>query len=200
MYLVSAYFDDQPTKTLNRLISCIADKSGNDFMISHKVPPHLTLCQIEAKSEEVLVSPFHNIKNSLQHIQNKNGTANNISCKKSENHQQVNMQIFFASTGFFKQSVIYAAPVYNETLDFLVKTVYSAFCNIEQTKISSFYKPMSFMPHVTLGKTLTKEQMKNAFDILQDNFFPFKAKITRLGLSKVKPYTDLAQIDIMQKI
>lgn len=167
MYLVSAYFDDQPTKTLNRLISCIADKSGNDFMISHKVPPHLTLCQIEAKSE---------------------------------NHQQVNMQIFFASTGFFKQSVIYAAPVYNETLDFLVKTVYSAFCNIEQTKISSFYKPMSFMPHVTLGKTLTKEQMKNAFDILQDNFFPFKAKITRLGLSKVKPYTDLAQIDIMQKI
>ena len=93
MYLISAYFDAQSNKVLNRYIKQIAEKTGNRFMISHQVPPHMTISQIEARSEAVLIAHFQKLQTEL--------------CKGS---------VEIASIGMMMPYVIYAMPVFNHFL------------------------------------------------------------------------------------
>ena len=55
MYLISVYFDEKTNKNIQNLIAKVAKKTGNDFMIEGKVPPHITVSAFETKQEaEVL--------------------------------------------------------------------------------------------------------------------------------------------------
>ena len=173
MYLISAYFDAQSNKVLNRYIKQIAEKTENRFMLSHQVPPHMTVSQIEARSEEVLISHFYKLQDELH--------------KGS---------IEVASIGMMMPYVIYAMPVFNQYLLDLSMDVYCAFNQIDETKISKYYKPMSWIPHITLGKTLTKEQMLGAVGILQDGFVPMTAEITEIGLARVNPHEDIVRFTL----
>ena len=65
--------------------------------------------------------------------------------------------------------------------------------DIPETFVSRFYQPMSWLPHVTLGKTLDKEQMRTAFCVLQESFSPFEGEGTELGLAKVNPHEDVVR-------
>lgn len=49
------------------------------------------------------------------------------------------------------------------------------------------------LPHVTMGKTLSKEQMAVAFGVLQEVFVPFDALVTEVGLAKVNPHADIVR-------
>ena len=173
MYLISAYFDAQSNKVLNRYIKQIAEKTENRFMLSHQVPPHMTVSQIEARSEEVLIAHFYKLQDELH--------------KGS---------IEMASIGMMMPYVIYAMPVFNQYLLDLSMDVYCAFNQIDETKISKYYKPMSWIPHITLGKTLTKEQMLGAVGILQDGFVPMTAEITEIGLARVNPHEDIVRFTL----
>ena len=79
----------------------------------------------------------------------------------------------------------------NEYLQDLIGKVYEAYKDVDETTISKFYKPNSWLPHVTLGKTLDKEQMIKAFEVLQKNFSVFNAKVVEIGLAKVNPHEDV---------
>ena len=46
------------------------------------------------------------------------------------------------------------------------------------------------------GETLTKEQMQTAFAVMQDNFQPFTATITEIGLAKVNPHEDVVRFEL----
>ena len=50
------------------------------------------------------------------------------------------------------------------------------------------------MPHITLGKCLDKEQMRQAFAVLQDLFMPIDGQITKIGLSTVNPYREVMSV------
>ena len=52
MYLVSLYFDEKTNKNIQNLIDKVAGKTGNDFMIAGKVPPHITVFAFETKQEK----------------------------------------------------------------------------------------------------------------------------------------------------
>lgn len=173
MYLISAYFDAQSNKVLNRYIKQIAEKTENRFMLSHQVPPHMTVSQIEARSEHLLIAHFYKLQDELH--------------KGS---------IEMASIGMMMPYVIYAMPVFNQYLLDLSMDVYCAFNQIDETKISKYYKPMSWIPHITLGKTLTKEQMLGAVSILQDGFVPMTAEITEIGLARVNPHEDIVRFTL----
>lgn len=58
MYLISAYFDENTTKALQRYITSIAKNSGNKFMLENHVPPHLTVAAIQARNELCLINEF----------------------------------------------------------------------------------------------------------------------------------------------
>lgn len=168
MYLITAYFDEKTNKILQRYIEKIASVSGNNFMTGHNVPPHMTISAIEARSSDVLLPAFQSLNLSTGSLR-------------------------FVSIGQMLPYVFYVTPVLNEYLMDIQKEVFQSFKNISETSISRYYQPYSWLPHVTLGKTLTKEQMRKAFGAMQDSFIPFDATITEIGLAKVNPHEDVTR-------
>ena len=145
MYLISAYFDKNTTEKLQEYICKIAEASGNSFMLDNNVPPHMTLTAIEARSIDVLVPTFENLNNKLH-----------------------GGDISIISVGQFMPKVIYAAPYLNQYLFNLQQDICEAFADIPETAISNYYKPLSWLPHITLAKTLNKEPGSYLKDILKD--------------------------------
>lgn len=173
MYLISVYFDEKTNKILKRYIDKIADKTGNAFMKDHHVPPHMTISSVEAKSVDVLRSPFEMLQGKT-----KKGT------------------VPFVSVGQLLPYVFYAAPVLNDYLQELSSQVYQLIKDIPETSVSRYYKSGSWLPHVTLGKTLSKEQMQIAFAVMQESFQLFEAAIIEIGLAKVNPHEDVIRFQL----
>lgn len=168
MYLISVYFDDRSNKAIQKYINQVAKKTSNDFMISHKVPPHLTISSIEAKNPEILIPAFERIKDNL----------------KSDS-------IYIPTTGQIFPYVFCINPVLNEYLQKISETVFKEISQVPDTNISKYYKPWSWFPHITIGKTLDREQMSLAFDVMQDRFAPINATVKEIGLAKVNPHEDI---------
>lgn len=182
MYLISAYFDENTNKILKHLQQKIADKTGNDFMIRNNVMPHLTISAIEARNVDVLIPAFEKVcREKLQPLDEK-GVVN------------VNNAINIVSIGQLFPRVIYAAPVLNEYMMKLSISIYNEFTTIPETNISKFYQPYSWMPHITLGKCLDKEQMRQALAVLQNLFMPIDGQIAKIGLSTVNPYREVLSV------
>lgn len=129
MYLITAYFDEKANQRINSLIHKIADQTGNLFMTENHVPPHLTISSVEARSEDVLLP----VVNEMEHRLKKG-------------------RIQLVSVGMLFPYVMYITPVLNQYLQSLSQTVYDAVCDIEDTSVSKFYRPMQWLPHVTVGK------------------------------------------------
>lgn len=173
MYLISLYFDEKTNHLLQRYIDKIAQQAGNTFMIGHRVPPHMTISAVEARSVELLRPAFESLREQLSQG-----------------------RIRFVSIGQILPYVMYVTPVLNEYLQELSKVVYDAMSDIPETRVSNYYRPFSWLPHVTMGKTLSREQMVTAFGVLQEMFVPFDALVTEIGLAKVNPHADIARIKL----
>ena len=89
----------------------------------------------------------------------------------------------------------YVSPYLNEYLQNLEQQVFDCFKDIPNTTISSCYRPFSWLPHITLAKTLTREQMLAAVQVME-NFKSLDASIVGLGLAKVNPHQDVRLIDL----
>lgn len=176
MYLVSAYFDETSNKILEDYIKKVALASGNDFYIANKVPAHLTLLALEARTVEELIPNFEKL--TLQ---------DNTKLKSGE--------ISIVTVGQLMPRVLYLAPFINEYLFDLQARVYEAFKDLPEVKISSYYKPYSWLPHITIGKTLTSEQMLRGVEVLED-FRSLNGKIVKIGLAKVNPHEDVRSVNL----
>ena len=211
MYLISVYFDDHANKILQRYIDEVAKATGNTFMIDHKVPPHMTISSIEAKSVDVLRPAFESLAEKLAFtrtrtgnsslVNNVQGNANQSNANQSNaNQSNSNLgesnKIQIVSVGQLLPYVLYATPVLNEMLQDLQEVVYDTFKDIEDTDISRFYQPYSWLPHITLGKKMDKEQMISAVKVMQEKFAPLEAIITKIGLAKVNPHEDVCVIEL----
>lgn len=172
MYLVSAYFDSETNKILQGYINKIAAVTGNDFMVKNNVPPHLTLSAIEARGVDVLLPAFESLAGEI---------------KQGE--------ISIITVGQLMPQVIYVAPYLNDYLSTLEQSVFDCLAGIPETTVSNYYKPFSWLPHITLAKTLTREQMLDAVKVMQD-FKSIRAKIVKIGLAKVNPHEDVSEISL----
>ncbi len=168
MYLISAYFDERTNQIINRYIQQVAAKTGNTFMIDNQVPPHMTISSVEARQGEVLFPCLEQLRGQL--------TAGTV---------------LIVSVGVFFPYVMYLTPVLNVYLLELSQQIYDAVYDIPEVNVNRFYQPLHWLPHITLGKTLTKEQMQKAFAVMQDGFAPIEGRITKLGLAKTNPHEDL---------
>lgn len=168
MYLISAYFDEKAQKTMERYMRRIAEKSGNSFMTDNHVPPHLTISSVEARSGELLIPYVEKLRGQL-----------------------LQGDVQFVSVGMLLPYVLYLTPVLNRYLQDLSQNIFEAVSGIPEVSVSRFYQPMQWLPHATLGKTLTKEQMRTAFEVMQEEFAPFDADVVKLGLAKTNPHEDL---------
>ncbi len=173
MYLISAYFDEEADRIIRRHIERVADKTGNSFMLDKAVPPHMTISSLEARSADVLIPAFESLAGKI--------AAGSI--------QVVSM-------GQMLPYVFFLSPVLNEYLPEVSETVFEAFADIQDVTVNKFYRPGSWLPHITIAKTLTKEQMKTAFEVMQNGFALFDAGIVRLGLSRVNPHEDVRSMEL----
>ena len=172
MYLVSAYFDSGTNKILQGYINKIAAATGNGFMVENNVPPHLTLSAIEARSVDVLLPAFDSLAGKI-----------------------AQGEISIITVGQLMPKVIYVAPYLNEYLCALEQRIFDCLSGIPETTVSNYYKPLSWLPHITLAKTLTREQMLEAVRVMED-FKSIKAKVEKIGLAKVNPHQDVSQIQL----
>lgn len=138
------------------------------------------------------------LKHLQQRIADKTGNdfmiRNNVMPHLTISAIEANNTINIVSLGQLFPRVIYAAPVLNEYMMNLSISIYNEFATIPETNISKFYQPYSWMPHITLGKCLDKEQMRQAFAVLQDLFMPIDGRITKIGLSTVNPYREVMSV------
>ena len=186
MYHISLYFDEKSNNIINQHIKQIALKTGNDYMLSASVPPHIT------------VAAFNT------------ATPNDVVRILGEKLSKITRgEIKWVGVGTFLPNVIYITPVLNEYIDRISKISYNTLSEIsygnktiqnEMTKIeiSSMYKPFSWIPHTTIGKKLSGEEMKLAFEVMQSRFGVFSGEVVSIGIAKTNPYENIAIYDLKQ--
>lgn len=173
MYLVSVYFDEKTNRILRKHIDRISAVSGNHFMTDNHVPPHMTILALEARSSSELIPSFEKLKGKIE-----------------------GCSVNFVTVGQLFPYVIYAAPVLDDHLRELSEKAYTCFEGLEGVSASRYYMPGSWLPHVTLGKTLDRQQMRLAFEAMQENFVPFSGRISQVGLASVNPHADIERFEL----
>ena len=173
MYLISAYFDEATNNRIQQFISQVAKKTGNTYMLDEKVPPHITISSFDTKDVNEVISLLQKRNCELQQ-----GT------------------IQWTSVSVFLPYVIYLSPVLNAYLHGLSEQISSYISQLEDVRISPYYQPFSWMPHTTIGKKLSKEEMQIAFEVMQHQFGAFEGTITKIGFAKTNPYEDIMTFDL----
>lgn len=173
MYLISIYFDKDTDDRIRSYMQQIAKHTGNRVMLDGNIPPHITLSAFHTDSLECAENIFKEI------------------CEKLTMGK-----IQWVSVATFLPQVIYLSPVLNEYLQKLSERIYKEVTQTESVEPRGNYQPYGWMPHATLAKNLTKEQMKAAFEVMQNQFGPFESKVTKIGLAKTNPYTDLVIFEL----
>lgn len=173
MYLVSIYFDEKTTSRMQGYITQVAKRSGNPFMIEKNVPPHLTISAFETRSEDQVISLFEETRDMFQ-----------------------SGEIIWCSVGAFFPNVLYLSPVLNTYLQELSEKVYKELLKIADARVHKCYRPMQWVPHATIGKKLSKEEMLAAFQVLQEQFGVFSSRVVRIGFAKTNPYEELWNFEL----
>lgn len=173
MYLISIYFDKKTEEKMQVFINKVAKITGNTFMIDGNIPPHITLLGFQGKDEEKIIRLFDN---GVDDIKSKD--------------------IYFSSVGEFKGQTLYVQPVLNEYLHELSEKVYAIYKDEEGIMFNPFYKPFTWIPHMSIGKHLDEYQMVEAFKYLMKNFVPMEAQVTRIGIAKTNPHRDIKIYEI----
>ena len=137
-------------------------------MLEGKVPPHITISAFHSYNEETALEIFRNAKKEI-----------------------VSGKILFVSIGSFLPQVLYIAPVLNEYLHGIATSIYKEVIQYEDVVVGERTRPFSWMPHATVGRELSEEQLKQAFEVLQKQFSPFKGEVVKIGLARTNPYTDI---------
>lgn len=175
MYLISVYFDKKTEHRIQSYINDVAKESGNAFMVDNNVPPHITVTAFEALHESDIVEVLNTAMSYIE--RNK---------------------IEWVTIGTFP-TVIFIQPVLNEYLHNLSVTIYEAINSIPDTKVSKYYKPFSWLPHATIAKQLSEDEMRKAFDVLQKSFGVFEGEVVRIELAKKNPYRVIASWELSNR-
>ena len=169
MYLVSIYFDEKTNRRVQQYIDKVAEKTGNTFMLDGKVPPHITISAFETQDEAAAIE---SLERALARL--RQGTLE------------------WVSVGEFFPYVIFLIPVLNEYLHEMSVIVNDELSNTNGIKISPYYRPFQWLPHTTIAKKLSKEEMQIAFEVLQNSFGMFEGEGVKIGLAKPNPHRDIA--------
>ena len=169
MYLISIYFDEKTNRQIQQYVNKVAEKTGNTFMLDGDVPPHITISAFETKDEKSVIKTMEQAIARLR-----KGTLE------------------WVSVGQFFPYVIFLTPIINQYLHDMCSQIKDELSQIETIKISPYYQPFQWLPHTTVAKKLSKEQMQIAFEVLQNSFGVFEGEVVKIGLAKPNPHRDIA--------
>ena len=179
MYHISLYFDEKTNGIIRQHMKQVASKSGNDYIFTRNIPPHITISAFSTDRTEVVID----------------GLAKRFS--------EINIgNVTWVGVGTFLPHVIYITPILGNYLDSLSKMVDNELSMLADAhrdaniNISPTYRPFSWMPHTTIAKNLSKEEMKVAFEVMAGRFGVFTGEVVQIGIAKTNPYENIEVFDL----
>lgn len=172
MYLISVYFDKKTEHRIQSYINAVEVSCGNTFMNDNRVPPHLTIMAFETLKLESILEVLEDVMSNIKED-----------------------KIEWVTVGTFP-TVIFIQPVLNEYLHKLSSVIYDSISQVPDIKVSKYYKPFSWLPHATIAKQLSEEEIRKAFDTLQKSFHSFEGEVVRIELAKKNPYHVIASWEL----
>ena len=169
-YLISIYFDEKTDKLFRGYMERVANKSGNTFMTDHQVPPHITVSAFDAENESAVIEAVESCVKELQ-----GGTLQ------------------WVTVGALPSGVLYIAPVLNAYLHRMAEMFYDGIRSLGDVRINKLYQPFQWMPHTTIAKKMTEEEMMAGFQALQTAFVCREGKAVKIGLATQQPYREIRE-------
>lgn len=173
MYHISLYFDEKTSNRITSFMRLVAKHTKNDEMIVGKVPPHITFSIFKADNEKAAIE-----------------TLKRIAARIKQD------SIRWIGIGSFLPSVIYISPLQDEYLFNVCRIIYEEVIIIDGVKVNERYQPYNWVPHTTIAKNMTNEQLKIAFEVMQGCFGMFEGNAIKIGLAKTNPYNDIFTLEL----
>lgn len=168
-YAIAVCFDMESTDKMKQKIIEIAESNINPYMISNKIPPHLTISLFETDDE----LEVHKV-------------LKDIFSKVSREHIKV------SSVEMFQPKVIYYSPKKSEFLIKLNEIITNKLIQIG-IEPDKYYLPDRWVPHIALGVQLTFIELIRALEIVKRDFEPFNTIIEKVVLAKCNPYREIIE-------
>lgn len=167
-YSVVFYFDDETNDKIKSLMHLIVDNGVNDYLISNKVPPHITIADFECEDISTVI--------------------NLLEVYKEEIRQDC---VYWASIGLFNPSVLFLAPIVNQFLLRSCEMVNNLIKVIPKAENNSNYMLYQWVPHTTIAAKLSSQELEKAFLATNNNFKAFGGYVTKLAIVQNKPRIDI---------
>lgn len=171
-YAVVLHFNDSSAEQIQKITEHIAVCSGNDYMISSHIPPHITVAGFCTDDDTDVI-----------------GIASDIAVSLGK------FDIPIASLGIFNPNVVFAAPVMNEGLLNACKTAN----HILQAKgfvCNKIYTPYNWVPHISLAVKLNENSVQKAAKAALEKFQPVMATAKKLSIAVCNPYKEIETADL----
>ena len=191
MYLISIYFDEKTSASLEKLVKRVAEAAGNTFMLDNQVPPHITVAAVETRREDELLGRINQLVGEIR-----NSNERELATRDMSKSAMRSGELQWVSVGAFFPQVLFVQPVLNEYLHNLSVVLSEKLSEIEETIVSPYYQPFGWLPHCTIAKQLTKEQMLEAHKVLQQHFVPMNGRVTKIGVARTNPHRDIKVWDL----
>jgi len=174
-YSVVFYFDDETDNKITSLIHLIVDNGVNDYLISNKVPPHITIADFDCEDISSVI--------------------NSLEVYKEKIRQDF---VYWASIGLFNPSVLFLAPIVNQFFLESCEMVNNLIKAVPKAENNSYYIPNQWVPHTTIAAKLSSQEIERAFLVVNDNFKAFGGYVTKLALVQNEPRTDIKVWDLQE--
>ena len=171
-YAILLHLDDKSAEQIQNIIEYVVTCTGNDHMISNHIPPHITIADFNADSDDEIIDIASDIVESLNRF-----------------------NIPIVSVGIFNPHVIFAAPVMNESLLNACKTANQIIQN-KGFECNRVYTPYSWVPHISLAVKLDEASVKKAVNAALEKFRPVMASVEKLSIAVCNPYKETKTFDL----
>ena len=171
-YAVVLYFDDNSAEQIQKITEYITVCSGNDYMISNHIPPHITIADFCADDNADV-----------------SGIASDIAASLNK------FDIPIVSIGIFNPYVVFASPVMNESLLNACKTA-NQILQQKGFECNRIYTPYNWVPHISLAVKLNEDSVQNAVKAALEKFQPVMAVAEKLSIAVCDPYREIKTFDL----
>jgi 2'-5' RNA ligase len=170
-YAITLYFDKTAEDKINDLVYKIAESNGNKYMLENNIKPHITIAYFE----------YNKNINSIIELLDKNIPILNMGIG----------QTFLGSIGTFIPAVLFISPVINNYLLNFNKKANELLEKNKKIKFIGFYLENKWVPHVSLGVKLNKNELLKGMEILVNNYQNIFAEVNKIALVECNPYKEI---------
>ena len=191
-YAVSLCFDDGAAQSVKAVQERLAQICGNNFLIEHSVPPHVTLGAFHAEPDALpkLQKAFDDFAMSARDVLGGKG-----------------LDLEFDGADCFLNKVLFLA-VKKDSQSFacvkrLNEILHQKFLPLFEAGDNKNYLPERWIPHAALAVKLAPPQFEKCAPLLgpaSDFVLPQSARVAALSLALCKPYTELCRAEFSNSL